>query len=271
MKSIQNVEICRTFDSKSWFYVYHRINGQEDIFNFVKTTNLENWNVVSISIGIQQEDIDLLRRIKKENYRIDFVTIDVAFSYTDLIIPIVDFIKKTFPNTFIICGNGASGEWIEFLERIGVDCAKVGIGVSAACRTRQYTGFGSSTVSSLIECVSVAKNIKIMSDGGITVENGETWIGDVAKAICLGADFVMSGALFSRCIDSPAIINGYYGNASRSAKGHKHVEGAKLLVETNGLTILEQIDLIEDSLKSSVSYSGGKKLSDLRKTKWSKI
>ena len=133
------------------------------------------------------------------------------------------------------------------------------------CRTRQYTGFGSPAITTLQECAQAAKNIQIIADGGLTVVNDEVWIGDIAKAIRFGADFVMSGALFSRCVDSPAMINGYYGNASQSAKGHrKHVEGTTLDVKTNGLTIEQQMNLIEDSLRSSVSYAGGKDLNALR-------
>ena len=81
----------------------------------------------------------------------------------------------------------------------------------------------------------------------------------------------MSGALFSRCIDSPSILNGYYGNASRDAKGSKHVEGTNINVETNGLKISEMCDLVEDSLRSAVSYSGGKFLANLMNVQYSFI
>ena len=265
MKSVQTQDICKKFDDHGWFYVYHRIDGPSDILSFVERANKENWRVISISVGIKVEDINLLKTIKDHSLRVDFITIDVALSFTDSIKKIIDCVKINFPRAYLICGNGATGEWIEFLENLGVDCAKMGIGVSDACRTRQYTGFGSTTVSSLIECVGAAKNIKIMSDGGLTMRNGEVWIGDIAKALALGSQFVMSGSLFSKCADSPAISSGYFGNASQIAKGNKtHIEGTSITVQTNGLTIEEQMDLIEDSLKSSVSYSGGRNILALR-------
>jgi GMP reductase len=265
MKSIQTREICKKFDARSWFYVYQRIDGPGETLEFVKQANKDNWRVISVSVGIKTEDVDLIKTICSLGLRVDYVTVDVALSYTDSIKRIINTIKEKLPNTYLIVGNGATGEWIEFLENLGVDCAKVGIGVSKSCRTRQYTGFGSTTISSLMECAAAAKNIKIMSDGGLTVENGEVWIGDIAKAIRFGADCLMSGSLFSKCVDSPAIIGGYFGNASSTAKGNRtHVEGATLKVETNGLTIEEQMNLIEDSLRSSVSYSGGTKIQDLK-------
>jgi GMP reductase len=177
----------------------------------------------------------------------------------------IRFIKEIFPDSYLIVGNGDNPEWIKWLENLGVDCAKINIGVSKSCRTRQYTGFGSSTVTDLIKCSETTKNIKLISDGGLTIDdNNEVLIGDAAKAIRFGADYIMSGALFKNCLDNPAIKNGYFGNASRKAKGNTHVEGSHLKVDTNLLTMSEMIKLIEESLRSSVSYSGGRKLVDLR-------
>jgi GMP reductase len=266
MKSIQTREICKLFDQNNWFYVYQRIDGPNDTFSFIEQANSEKWRVVSVSVGIKDIDLELLKKVKDNNLRVDYITIDVALSFTDSIKKNVEFIKKNFPTTFLIVGNGATGEWIDFLYNQGVDCAKVGIGVSKSCRTRQFTGFGSTTVSSLIECVEAANGrIKVLSDGGLTVENGEVWIGDIAKAIALGADFVMSGALFSRCIDSPSVISGYFGNASQKAKnGRQNIEGTTVNVETNGLTIKEMMHLVDDSLRSSCSYAGITHLTELR-------
>ena len=265
MKSVQTIPILRKFDSRNWFYVYHRIDGHDDIFDFVKRTNEGNWNCISISIGIQDSDVDFLKHIHAYGFAVHFITIDVALSHTDSVKKVIKAAKDYYPDAYLICGNGNTAEWIEFLEGEGVNCAKTFVGTSTACRTRQYTGFGSPTVTTLQEISQAAKNIQIMADGGLTITNDEIWIGDIAKAIRFGADFVMSGALFSRCVDSPAILNGYYGNASRSAKGHsKHVEGTTLDIKTNGLTIEEQMNLIEDSLRSSVSYAGGKNLNALK-------
>jgi GMP reductase len=230
----------------------------------------KEYNTISISVGIGLEWEYLISRLSIENMRVDYFTVDVALSYNDNVIPIIIKIKEKFPDSYLIVGNGCTPEWISWLENLGVDCAKVGIGVSTSCRTRQYTGFGSTTVSDLIDCVSAAKNIDIMSDGGLTVDNnGEVWIGDINKSLCLGADFIMTGAAFSKCLDSPSVVDGYFGNASADAKGHrKHIEGTNVKIITNGLTINQMCDLIEDSIRSGVSYSGGKSLDDFRSVKW---
>lgn len=270
MKSLLTPDICKIFDDKKWFYVYQRIDGCDDVFRFVQRTRIEKWYSTSISVGIDEQWIDLLEQLSTMNYSVDAITVDVAHSFNDNIIPIIKASRKYYPNAFLIVGNGSTPEWIQFMEELGVDCVKMGIGVSKACRTRQYTGFGSSTVTSLIKCSEYAKKVKIMSDGGLTVDNnGEVWIGDINKSFVLGADYVMSGSLFSKCIDSPAVLNGYYGNASENAKGNKkHVEGTNVKVITNGLTISDMCNLIEDSIKSGISYAGGKDLTCFKQTKY---
>lgn len=264
MPAVINQDICKIFDDAGWFHVYHRLGGDADIIDYVIRANSQNWTYVSISVGVKQEDIELLSQLK--GYRIDAITVDIAFSWQDKVVPIIKYIKDNFPDTWLIVGNGDHPDWIKWLEDLGVDIAKINIGTSSACRTRQYTGFGSTTVTDLEKCANAARNIKILSDGGITkCATGEPAIGDIAKAIRFGADYVMSGSLFSQCIDSPSIKDGYYGNSTSKAKQHSNnVEGAIIHIDTNGLTIKEQIKLVEDSLKSSVSYSGGNTLDSLK-------
>lgn len=270
MKSLLTPNICEMFDKNGWFYVYHRLGGPDDVETFVHQANLRGWHSVSISVGIGQEWNNLIERLGESGARVDCFTVDVALSYNEIVVPTINMIKKIFPNTYLIVGNGSTAEWVNWLEDLGVNCAKVGIGVSSACRTRQYTGFGSTTVSSLIRCVESAKYIEVMSDGGLTVDSrGEVWIGDINKAFVLGADYVMTGAAFSRCVDSPTALDGYYGNASEYAKkSATHVEGARFAVSQSGLTISQTCDLIADSIKSGISYAGGNTLEAFRSVSW---
>ncbi len=264
MPAITNIDICKLFDQNDWFHIYPRTGGICDIQSYITKANYEKWRFVSISIGIKEDDMEMLRRIKNSKLRVDSICIDIAFSYTDRVIPFIKYIKENLPETYLIVGNGDSGEWVNFLEDLEVDCVKMFLGVSSACRTKQFTSVGSSTITDLIECSNSVSSASILCDGGLTIENGEVWIGDVVKSIRFGADFCLSGSLFSKCIDSPAIKNGYFGNSTHFAKGHKNnVEGANVMVETNGLTILETMKLIEDSLKSATSYLGKNKLKDI--------
>ncbi len=267
MKSILTYDICKQFDRANWFYVYHRIDGSIDVLKFVEQA--QDFNVVSISVGIKQEWINIVREMRGRRLRVDYFTVDIAHSHSENILSILNTIRFYYPDAYVICGNGCTAEWAQWLESFVfkneqgiaqklVDCIKVGIGVSKACRTREHTGFGSSPLGSLIDCAkAVQTDVDIMSDGG------HNYIGDIAKAVRFGADWIMTGSLFKDCIDSPSVVHGYFGNASRDAKGNDHVEGENIKVVTNGLTIKEQMKLIQESLRSSISYGGVRKVEEL--------
>lgn len=269
MQSIITREIVELFDRNRMFYVYQRISGIEDVIDFVRYANL-NLRITSISVGVTREWINLVILLKQLKLRVDYFTIDVALSHNDNILEISKVIKTEFPDSFLIIGNGSTSEWVEWLGHIGYfDAFKMNIGVSKACRTREFTGYSNPTAFALVECSNANKKLKnpmkVISDGGLTVENDVVWIGDIAKALVLGADCIMSGAIFSRCIDSPAIINGYYGNASAKAKNKlNRVEGDVVVIKTNELTTQQMIDRVKESLESSISYSGGTNIKELK-------
>lgn len=265
MPSLLNEHTCKQFDAAGWFYVYPRMYDPKKVADFIQQAQ-NSFNVVSISIGITDEWLQLLEATKLYKYKLDFITVDVACAYTDSILPVVKYIKDNFPETYLIVGNTANAKSIPWFESLGVDCVKLNVGVSKSCRTKEFTGFSCTPLGNLIECAEESTNVALMSDGGLTVDDdGTVWIGDIAKAIRFGADFVMSGAVFAGCVDSPSYVNGYYGNSTAEAKGHsKHVEGATVNIKKNK-TIADMMLLVEDSLRSSVSYAGGHTLYALEK------
>jgi len=273
MPAIVDIELCSVFDYNGWFHVFPRLGGIDSQKKYIARTNAENWNFVSPSIGIKEEDDEFLDFIISSKFRVDVITIDLAHSWTDRLIPFVKKIKEEI-GCYLIVGNGDSPHWINWLENLGCDYAKMFIGVSkGACRTREFTGFSSSTITDLVKCKHAANKIKIIADGGLTIgSDGDIWTGDVAKSIRFGADYVMSGSLFSQCSDSPAQLTGYFGNSTSMAKGHyDFVEGTVTKVKDSGLTIAAKMKRIEQSLKSSVSYAGGRDLSALKTVEYQVI
>lgn len=268
MKSVVNFDVCKIFDQHNLFYVYPRVDGPNYVAAFAYWSN-KNLNITSISVGIQKEWIELIKTLSDNSINIDYFTVDVALSYNDNVIPILKEIRKYYPDSFIILGNGSTSEWLKWVSELNlVDAVKFNIGVSKACQTKEFTGFSNNNVLTILDLANTNKTLNnpltLITDGGLTVEDNIVHIGDITKAITFGADWVMSGSLYSRCTNSPAIKNGYYGNASNVAKGHnKNIEGRLVSVETNGRTIEEMIKLVHESLQSSISYAGGKNIDHL--------
>ncbi len=269
MSSIETYELLKLYDSEGMFYVKHRIDGVDEVYQFCKYAKENNFRVLSLSIGVKPEWIKFLHRLRQENIRPDYITLDIANSYSINILEISRTVYQLFPDSFYTVGNGMSSSWVEWLENIPgirVDAAKVGIGTSGSCRTYNETGYQSTTVSHLEECASAAKRLKIISDGGLEINNNQVDLNGLAKSIRFGADMIMSGSIFSRCSDNPAAKTGkYFGNSTSEAKNYtEHIEGCTVEIKNTSRTTLETIKHVEESLQSSISYCGGNKLSDLR-------
>ncbi len=258
MKCCIDTDTCALLDKHGYFYIMHRFD--EDIHNFVRFANLQKFNLVSISVGIQQKDKNILTSIAQSMMRVDFVTIDVAHGHHAKVAEQISHIKQVLPSTKIIAGNVATLQGVEYLHRVGADAVKVGIGGGYACTTKDKTGFTYPMFSCVLECAK-DRGIPIIADGGVRCN------GDIAKALVAGASMVMCGSVFAACSDSPAPLvkdasgrkfKQYFGSASVHNKiEKKNIEGTMKLMETDTFTYLEKLEEIKQDLQSAISYSGG--------------
>ena len=158
----------------------------------------------------------------------------------------------------------------------GADIVKVGIGGGSVCTTRIQTGVGYPQLSAVIECADAAHGIggHIMADGGCVSA------GDVSKAFCAGADFVMLGGMLAGHTESEGqeeIVDGekyktFYGMSSDTAMNKYHggvakyrsSEGKTIRIKHRGL-IKNSVESILGGLRSTCTYIGAKKLKDMPK------
>jgi GMP reductase len=267
VKSVADINTCQILDSNNFAYSYPRIDGVDDVKNFVRFAN-ENFKVVSISIGIKPEWQEFIDWLVDSGYKCHIITIDSAYAFFKPVAELVKYVKKKLPNTFLIVGNGHTPEFIQWLENSGADAAKIFVGTSKICKTANFTGFSNSTVSQLEKCAAAAKNILIFADGGLSIDETDDSVnlGDISKAVRFGADFVFTSAPFARCSDSIVQKNGFYsGNSTAEMKGYSdNIEGTLIKVKDSGLTLEQMTVRIVESLQSSVSYAGGNTLEALR-------
>jgi len=269
MKCCVDFDICQRLDSKYYFYIMHRFD--HDIFAFIKDANECFFNIISVSVGIQEKDRALISNISKHRLRVDFITIDVAHGHHSKVADQVKYIKDKLPNTKVIAGNVATREGVDYLAIAGADAVKVGIGGGYACTTKDKTGFTHPMFSCVMECAASENfqylDVPIIADGGIRCN------GDIAKALVAGAKMVMCGSIFAACSDSPAPIvkdasgrrfKQYYGSASIHNKlDKKNIEGTMKLMETDSFTYDEKLLEITQDLQSAISYAGGCNLESL--------
>jgi len=269
MRDVINRDIAYYLSQNGYFYIMHRwfhgfdssFENSLSVYDFIKNAVDNNWKTISISIGVNDSYYKMLQKLVEFKLIPHFITIDTAHAHHSNVKRIIEYIKEYMPATKLIVGNVATAEACEYLIKLGIDVAKVGIGGGSICSTANKTGFHVPMFSCCLECAVVCEkyDIPFIADGGIQE------FGDIAKLLTAGATMGMSGKLFAECIDSPAeIINGhkqYRGSTSFELKGNnKHVEG-RLVEIKHSVTYKERLEEIKQSLSSSISYAGGKDLS----------
>ena len=269
MQDVISWDIADKLQANDYFYIMHRFNDAN--LKIPPKPEEDTVKFVSISLGVNDESKKEYHEMFDKDIIPQWVTIDVAHGHHKKVKEMVEFLrpglKKHPKQGFIIAGNVATSDGYKFLCDLGVDAVKVGIGGGSICTTRYKTGFYIPTAYAIWDCVTNGdRDIPIIADGGAR------HFGDIAKALVLGADMVMSGRFFAECIDSPAKIEHgrkiYRGSTSYAAKGHNnHIEGQTLEID-EGCTYGERLEEIAQSLRSSISYAGGKDLSIFKSTKW---
>jgi GMP reductase len=274
MECVINEEIAEKLATNGYFYVMHRF-GVDNV-EFVRKMKAKEL-ISSISIGVNQDSYELLDRLRYAHLIPDYITIDIAHGHAIKMEHMIKYIRsfELLKDTFIIAGNVCTPEAVKDLAIWGANAIKCGIGNGKACTTYMMTGFGNRNcqASMMQECAKdKPEGIYLISDGGIREE------GDISKAITLGADMIMAGGMFSGLIDSPGNIvstpdgksyKEYWGSASEHQSGKSNrIEGTKKLIPLQNKTFLQQMNFIQESLQSSISYGGGKTLQALKTVKY---
>ncbi|MEX8518471.1 MAG: GMP reductase [Leptothrix sp. (in: b-proteobacteria)] len=268
MKTVLDEPIARWLAANGHFYVMHRFDL--DAVAFARGMR-EAGLFVSISSGVKPEDAAVIDQLAADGVGADYITIDIAHGHADSVRRMIEHIKTKLPDTFVIAGNVGTPEAVIDLENWGADATKVGIGPGKVCITRLKTGFGTGgwQLSALKWCARVATK-PIIADGGIRHH------GDIAKSVRFGAAMVMVGSLFAGHEESPGrtvevdgqLYKEYYGSASDFNKGeYKHVEGKRILEPVKG-KLADTLREMREDLQSSISYAGGRLLTDIRKVNY---
>ena len=245
---------------------FYTIEDYKDNFNC-----LANPNLFMISTGISDDNFVKMCEIV-DFTRCNWICIDIANGYMQRLVDFCRKVREKYPNKIIVAGNVATREMVEELIINGkVDVVKVGIGPGSACLTRLKTGVGVPQLSAIIECADAAHGVGgcIIGDGGITCP------GDMSKAFCGGADFVMMGGVFSGHDENPGEIkeeNGikykmFYGMSSELAmkkhygkmEKYRSSEGRELKVKYKGSLINTLLDYL-GGVRSTCTYINARKI-----------
>lgn len=281
MDSTGTFEMCSVVSNKGVITCLHKYYSPAQILDFC-ANNRHTVPYIAVSAGTGQDDFATISAVFEgqkelpEAEQINFICLDVANGYSEGFVETVRRYRATFPRATLIAGNVVTGEMTEELILSGADIVKIGIGPGSVCTTRIQTGVGYPQLSAVIECSDAAHGLggMVISDGGCTCP------GDFAKAFGGGADFVMSGGMFSGHDESGGELiqrsNGlfkvFYGMSSTTAM-QKHSGGVAEYRSSEGKTVevpyrgpvAATLQDILGGLRSACTYVGASTIKEMSK------
>ena len=197
--SFCSFEIAKALAKHKMISCLHKYHKVEDLTNYF-TDNPENMAYTFVSIGYKKSDLNHLLELKEKLGKQPNICIDVPNGHMDVFVKYCKKVRDNFPESIIIAGNVTNtSSTQELIIYGGVDIVKCGIGGGSACTTRFLTGCGLPQLSCCLENSYVAHGLQNGNKklGLVCSDGGHKTVGDVCKALCAGADFVMLGGYFS--------------------------------------------------------------------------
>jgi len=207
--------------------------------------------IVGAAIGVGK---DLEERAEKlVEAGVDVFVLDSAHGDSKGVIEAVQFIKKKFAKIDVVAGNVATAAGAKSLISAGADAIKVGVGPGSICTTRIIAGVGVPQLSAVLDVVSVADGIPVISDGGVRFS------GDVVKALGAGADTVMLGSVFAGTEEAPGEVELFQGRSFKTYRGMGSISAMSKRTDANRYMQGEDIDtdkLVPEGIEGRVPFRG---------------
>ena len=207
--------------------------------------------IVGAALGVSS---DLMERAEKLSAAgVDVFVLDSAHGDSEGVINAIKEVKKKFSKIEIIGGNVATAEGAKSLIDAGVDAVKVGVGPGSICTTRIIAGVGVPQLSAVLNVVQAAKDIPVISDGGVRFS------GDIVKAIGAGADSVMLGSALAGTEEAPGEVELYQGRSFKTYRGMGSIGAMSKRTDANRYMQGEDIDtdkLVPEGIEGRVPFRG---------------
>lgn len=289
MDTVTDCNFSQTLLKENQAPVFCRFSSKEQKEYALKTfaSNTNFW----FSVGFSLKDYDFLNTFCLANKIKVNVAVDVAHGDTKNMSKVYSYYSKASWCKSLMSGTIATAQSAFNVARAGCTHIRIGIGPGSACSTRIVTGCGVPNLTAVFNVWSAFQDYPAEVKPVLIADGGIKNYGDIVKYLSVGADAVMIGNLFSKCIESAGwqtniykrILNiftfniffkdylykKYRGQASKDFQiEHKGVvsgtpEGVSGNIQHPTNTIKNLVYESRSAIASALSYLGLKNINDL--------
>ncbi|MBU0625580.1 IMP dehydrogenase [Patescibacteria group bacterium] len=163
---------------------------------------------VGAAVRTHPEDDELVRKLI--DAEVDALLVDSSQGGTSYMLRRIRQIRSISPEVTIVAGNVVTPRQAQQLVSAGADVLRIGMGPGSICTTQGKIGIGRAQGSAVCHLRQVGTGI---ADGGIRE------VGDMVKALALGASHIMVGRYIAGCDESPAPEIEYNGRRYKMYRG----------------------------------------------------
>lgn len=153
--------------------------------------------MVGAAVSSRDEDRERVDELVKAG--VNVLLIDAAQGHSSFEIKMMRYIKKNYPSVDLIAGNAVTVGQCKTLIDEGADAIRIGMGPGSICITQNMMAVGRAQASAVFNCARYARTrgVPVIADGGIS------GIGQLAKALAIGASSTMLGYMLAGTSESP--------------------------------------------------------------------